>query len=129
MYEFELGPIRPPSEAYSILLRVTRNCPWNKCAFCPVYKGGKFSLRSVDEIKNDIDSMYYITQKISERVYSGHSGGYITDEIVNELTTVDNINPRYLQQVLFWMHYGMKSLFLQDADSMVLKPGDLESAS
>jgi radical SAM superfamily enzyme YgiQ (UPF0313 family) len=39
MYEFETGPIRPPSEAYSILLRVTRNCPWNQCAFCPVYKG------------------------------------------------------------------------------------------
>ena len=33
---FEQGPIRPPSEAKSLLLRFTRNCPWNKCKFCPV---------------------------------------------------------------------------------------------
>lgn len=57
MYNFEMGPIRPPSEANSILLRVTRNCPWNKCDFCDVYKGEKFSLRSVEEIKRDIDEI------------------------------------------------------------------------
>lgn len=56
-FDFEMGPIRPPSEAESILLRVTRNCPWNKCDFCGVYKGEKFSLREVDEIKRDIDAM------------------------------------------------------------------------
>lgn len=125
MYEFELGPIRPPSEAYSVLLRVTRNCPWNKCAFCPVYKSGKFSLRSVDEIKADIDSMYYIVQRIGSRMYANESSGYINDEIVGKLVSEDNIDPQYLQQILFWMHYGMRSLFLQDADSMVLKPADL----
>ena len=57
MYGFEMGPIRPPSEANSILLRVTRNCPWNKCEFCGVYKGEKFSIRSVEEVKRDIDVM------------------------------------------------------------------------
>ena len=38
---FEQGPIRPPSEAASLLVRVTRNCPWNRCTFCPVYKGAR----------------------------------------------------------------------------------------
>ncbi len=50
----EIGPIRPPSEAQSILLRVTRNCPWNRCRFCGLYKGMDFSIRSLDEIKNDL---------------------------------------------------------------------------
>ncbi len=54
---FEQGAIRPPSEARSLLVRVTRNCPWNKCHICPAYKGEKFSLRSVEEIKKDIDIM------------------------------------------------------------------------
>ena len=54
---YEQGVIRPPSEASSLLVRVTRNCPWNQCVFCPAYKGTKFSKRSVDEIKGDIDSM------------------------------------------------------------------------
>ena len=54
---YEQGVIRPPSEASSLLVRVTRNCPWNKCIFCPAYKGTKFSKRTVDEIKGDIESM------------------------------------------------------------------------
>ncbi len=54
---YEQGVIRPPSEANSLLVRVTRNCPWNQCVFCPAYKGTKFSKRTVDEIKADIDSM------------------------------------------------------------------------
>ena len=35
---FELGPIRPPSEAYSLLLRINRGCGWNKCRFCGFYR-------------------------------------------------------------------------------------------
>jgi radical SAM superfamily enzyme YgiQ (UPF0313 family) len=54
-YYYEQGPIRPPSEARSLLIRLTRNCPWNKCAFCRVYKRQKFSRRSVEEILADVD--------------------------------------------------------------------------
>jgi radical SAM superfamily enzyme YgiQ (UPF0313 family) len=54
---YEQGPIRPPSEASSLLVRVTRNCPWNRCLMCPAYKGTSFSKREVDEIKKDIDKM------------------------------------------------------------------------
>ena len=53
----EQGVIRPPSEAHSLLVRVTRNCPWNQCLFCPAYKGVKFSRRSVADVKADIDAM------------------------------------------------------------------------
>lgn len=56
-YQYEQGPIRPPSEAQSLLLRVTRNCTWNRCHFCTLYKGDSFSVRSVEEIKRDIDGM------------------------------------------------------------------------
>jgi radical SAM superfamily enzyme YgiQ (UPF0313 family) len=54
---YEQGVIRPPSEASSLLVRVTRNCPWNQCVFCPAYKGVKFSRRTVEEVKRDIDEM------------------------------------------------------------------------
>jgi len=30
MIDIELGPIRPPSESQSLLIRVTRGCHWNK---------------------------------------------------------------------------------------------------
>jgi len=53
----EQGPIRPPSEASSLLLRVSRNCPWNRCAFCPVYEGERFSLRTADEVIADLEAL------------------------------------------------------------------------
>jgi radical SAM superfamily enzyme YgiQ (UPF0313 family) len=53
-YSFEQGPIRPPSEAKSLLIRATRNCPWNKCAFCHTYRNTKYEMRYVEEIINDI---------------------------------------------------------------------------
>ena len=52
---FQIGPIRPPSEANSLLLRVTINCPWNKCKFCMLYKKYDFHTRPVEDVKKDID--------------------------------------------------------------------------
>lgn len=53
MIDMELGPIRPPSEAESLMLRVTRGCHWNKCYFCDLYKKYKFSRRRFEEIEED----------------------------------------------------------------------------
>ena len=72
--DFEQGPIRPPNESKSFLLRITRNCPWNQCLFCPVYKGRKFSLRSVEEIKNDIESARVVMRRLMLSV-TEESGG------------------------------------------------------
>jgi len=47
--------IRPPSEASSFLLPVTMGCSNNTCTFCGTYKGIKFSIRSLEDIKRDID--------------------------------------------------------------------------
>jgi radical SAM superfamily enzyme YgiQ (UPF0313 family) len=40
-----------------MLVRVSRNCPWNRCAFCSIYKGARFSLRTVEEVVRDLDAM------------------------------------------------------------------------
>jgi radical SAM superfamily enzyme YgiQ (UPF0313 family) len=52
---YEVGPIRPPSEAASLLIRASRNCPWNRCEFCPTYKGLRFERRPLADILKDID--------------------------------------------------------------------------
>jgi len=67
---YEQGPIRPPSEASSLLVRVTRNCPWNRCLICPAFKGTSFSKRKVEEIKKDIDAMAEDYGRYHERVSS-----------------------------------------------------------
>jgi radical SAM superfamily enzyme YgiQ (UPF0313 family) len=52
---YDFPPFRPPSEANSLLLRVTRGCPWNRCTFCSMYKGMKFEVRDIEEILGDIE--------------------------------------------------------------------------
>src|SRR4030065_943071 len=53
--DYDFPPSRPPSEANSLLLRVTRGCPWNRCTFCSMYKGTKFEIRGLEEILGDIE--------------------------------------------------------------------------
>ena len=53
--------MRPPSEAYSLLLRVMRGCPWNYCTFCFAYKelSRKDCLRPVEDVLQDIEELRY----------------------------------------------------------------------
>ena len=53
--DYDFPPFRPPSEANSLLLRVTRGCPWNRCVFCSMYKTVKFEIRELEEIRGDIE--------------------------------------------------------------------------
>ncbi len=47
--------IRPPSEAYSLILQVTVGCSHNMCTFCGTYKEQKFRFKDMETIKRDID--------------------------------------------------------------------------
>jgi radical SAM superfamily enzyme YgiQ (UPF0313 family) len=52
--------IRPPVEAYSLLIAVTGGCNWNKCRFCGTYKGmygttQDYAIRPIEDVKKDID--------------------------------------------------------------------------
>jgi radical SAM superfamily enzyme YgiQ (UPF0313 family) len=47
--------IRPPSEAYSLLLQVTTGCSHNKCTFCGTYRQKKFKIKPLEQIKKDIN--------------------------------------------------------------------------
>ena len=114
---FEQGPIRPPSEAGSLLLRVTRNCPWNRCTFCSVYKKQKFSLRPVADVIADIDIIHGFVTQLQENQHS--QGG-----------TAQNLSQSEWSAFIAarnWLAEGMQSIFLQDADSLVIRPENLIS--
>lgn len=67
VHPFEICSIRPPTENYSLTFRLTRNCYWNKCAFCPVYKTGlSFSRRPLEEVKADITSAAMLNDLLEE---------------------------------------------------------------
>ena len=120
---FEQGPIRPPSEAASLLIRVTRNCPWNRCSFCPVYKGTKFSIRPVDHVKRDIDSVHRQVEAIRQMADTR-----ATSKRARSMPPPAGQTPGEIQALnaaLHWHAGGMRSIFIQDANSMIVKPADL----
>ena len=47
--------IRPPSEAYSILLQATLGCSHNKCTFCDAYKAKRFAIKDQAVWECDLD--------------------------------------------------------------------------
>ncbi len=115
---FEVGPIRPPSEAKSLLIRVTRNCQWNRCTFCPVYKNKEFSARAVEEVISDIDLLSKHLTTIRDSFKSPYE---ISAQQLWSLT--QSVNPIELpafDYALKWYSDGMQSVFLQDSDSLVI---------
>jgi radical SAM superfamily enzyme YgiQ (UPF0313 family) len=52
---YDFPPFRPPNEANSGLIRITRGCPWNRCEFCAMYKHQKFVSKSLQEVKEDVE--------------------------------------------------------------------------
>ena len=121
---FEQGPIRPPNEARSLLLRLTRNCPWNQCLFCPVYKNRKFSLRTVDEIKQDIQSAKQIADDIKALSSKLGYDGVVNDAVINAIFNQPATNSHY-RSIAAWLYYQTDACFLQDADNLVMKTKDL----
>lgn len=120
---FEQGPIRPPSEANSLLIRVTRNCPWNRCAFCPVYKESRFSIRPVAHVKQDIDRVHQSIE-IIRKIAAGNRE--ITRiEIRNAAGNYENLDPMAFNAALTWYAGGMRWVFIQDANSLIITPSNL----
>jgi hypothetical protein len=121
---FELGPIRPPSEAQSLLLRCTRNCPWNRCEFCHTYRGRKFQLRTVDEVKCDIDAMASISGEIRDLSRKMGANGRVTRAVALRAFE-ERHGDELWRTVAAWLYNGPRSAFLQDANSLIMKTDDL----
>ena len=122
---FEMGPIRPPSEARSLLIRVTRNCPWNKCEFCHTYKGETFSIRPKEEVKEDIDRIKAIAEEIRELSWKTGEAGQISQSVLQRFFARPGRQSHACQSVAGWLYYGGTQVFLQDGNSLMVKTADL----
>jgi len=116
---FEQGPIRPPSESGSLLIRVTRNCPWNRCTFCGLYKGEAFSQRPVAHVLRDIDLVRRFVDLLTSRQGDADVGAG------GKLSPWDNLDESEqmaLAAARNWLLAGARSVFLQDSNSLIIKP-------
>jgi hypothetical protein len=120
---FEQGPIRPPSEAQSLLIRVTRNCPWNRCTFCPVYKNTRFSVRPVDHVIRDIDQIAVHLNRL--KALGDKEGRILYQQALTLAQGLDENQQGAFQAAFQWLAGGMRSIFIQDANSLIIKPENM----
>lgn len=87
-----------------------------------MYKHEKFSLRSVDEITSDIDSIAGICsdmQRLSRE--RGHGGEINRDVIVAMIEKEPQLNTNHgFIMVLNWLASGGRTAFLQDGNSLMM---------
>lgn len=120
---FRIGPIRPPSEAQSLLLQVTNGCTWNKCKFCQLYRHTKFKAYSADSIRADIDNMVYHADIV--RQYENSNGSWDIDGLNRQLARTPEAERESFYMIANWLINGGENVFLQDGNTTALSSGRL----
>lgn len=120
---FRIGPIRPPSEANSLLLQVTNGCTWNKCKFCQLYRHTSFKAYSADSIKADIDNMVYQAQRVEK--YRSDNGSWDIEGLNRELMEGSDDERQCFYMMANWLIGGGENVFLQDGNTTALSSGRL----
>lgn len=116
---YRIGPIRPPSEANSLLLQITEGCTWNRCKFCGLYKHERFKAFSVDSIKKDIDVMADYAQIAKD--YQKEDGSWDKREALKKMEAMTREEQNCYYLVYRWLAHGGENVFLQDGNPLALK--------
>ncbi len=97
---YDTPVFRPPSEARSFILRVTRGCAHNKCTYCNMYRGVPFQILSDDEISRQIALAAYYGQNEVRRVFLADGDALVlpTAKLLKILQALRETFPR-LQRV------------------------------
>ena len=128
-------------------MRVIRNCTWNRCRFCPVYKGCRSSLRPVGEVLADVEAMraaadVLLRAEVREGRLgvttgapgeapgeaTGEAPGEAPGEALSEALTSAlraGLVPPEAFQVALFLRDGGRAVFLQDADPCAVAPAKL----
>lgn len=85
---------RPPSEAYSLIIQVTYGCSHNRCAFCDMYDDKHFSMRPMEEIREDFELARRVYRRV-ERVFLADGDALMrkTDDLVQILGLIYGLFP------------------------------------
>lgn len=113
--------IRPPSEARSLLLPVTIGCSHNRCTFCATYRGIKFRIRGIDEIKADIDRIAHSFSRSVGRVFLENGDALVCrQEMLVEI--MEHLNKRFPDMERVGTYASPQNLLNKSVDDLkVLK--------
>ncbi|MBC2715484.1 MAG: radical SAM protein [Desulfobacteraceae bacterium] len=110
---FEICSIRPPTENQSLTFRLTRNCYWNKCTFCPVYKlGSKFIKRSIDDVKSDI----YFAKRLNDKLDEFKTASDVSGSLANPEAAEYHCAQEMIEQIQ--QAQGLETDYVNHAESV-----------
>lgn len=138
-YSFDIGPMGAIGEQGSLLLRINRNCPWNRCLFCPLYKGSKFEYRTAGEIIHDINVVKFLADELTAVSFELGFNGQVNREVATAFVWKNpvifqpgladdlTLDLRYasLNNAYNWLFSGRRHVFLQDADALIMRTDEL----
>ncbi len=97
---YDTPVFRPPSEANSFILRVTRGCAHNKCTYCNMYRGVPFQVLTDEEIARQMALAYSYNRDGVRRVFLADGDALVlsTERLLRILHALKQYFP-YLQRV------------------------------
>lgn len=113
--EYTYPLYRPPSEANSLIFQITEGCSYNKCTFCGMYINKRFSLKSFDKFKTEVDMIPANYRYMVERIFlaDGDAAIYPTEGLVSIL---DYINEKFPNIKRISSYAGAHSLMKKKID-------------
>lgn len=116
--DYESPVFRPPSEADSFILRVTRGCAHNKCTYCNMYRGVRFQVLSDEEIMRQIALCKAYGKNRVRRVFLADGDALVlsTERLLAVLKTLREAFP----------HFERASSYAAPRDILRKSPEELE---
>jgi hypothetical protein len=91
----------------------------------PYYKDETFAIRSSEEVKNDIYNAAKIAASLEKFSREEGEGGVISARIVRKVMERPALYSDAYQTIAMWLYYGGQYVFIQDADSLTMKTGNM----
>lgn len=116
--DYETPVFRPPSEARSFILRVTRGCAHNTCTFCAMYKDVQFSVCPDEEISRQIAMAEKYAKKYVQRIFLADGDALVlsTEKLLQILQVLYDTFPN-LQRVTSYA--GPKDILRKSDEELV----------
>lgn len=95
--DYDSPVFRPPSEAYSFILRLTRGCAHNRCTYCNMYRGVPFQVLSDEDILRQIEMARVYGRDAVRRVFFADGDALVlsTDRLLRVLATLRETFPNF----------------------------------
>lgn len=110
------GPIvRPPTDAYSLMLEVTVGCSHNQCRFCNFYQGYPFKMAPLSQIEEDLIEVSRIRPDLKE-VWAVGGNPYVLS--VSRLEKIALLIRKYLPQAHISTYARVTDLMNKSVDDL-----------